>query len=105
VDADATTTLSDPYIDPYTFSVPVDPYYKPDIGLRTDAEMKEDVEDELWWSPFVDSDDVSVSVDQGVVRLEGRVDSWSELRAAVENAYEGGAYSVDNDLIVIETAS
>jgi osmotically-inducible protein OsmY len=44
----------------------------------------------LWWSPFVDSDDVNVTVDDGVVTLTGAVDSWSEYNAAANNAYEGG---------------
>jgi hypothetical protein len=41
-----------------------------------------------------------VNVTDGVARLEGTVDSWSERAAATENAYEGGAVWVDNDLRV-----
>lgn len=66
----------------------------------SDRALKDQVEDELFWSPFVDSDQVSVDVDDGVVTLNGRVDSWSEFRSATENAYEGGATYVDNDLVV-----
>jgi len=37
-----------------------------------------------------------------VAELTGTVDSWSERDAATDNAYEGGAVSVDNDLEVEE---
>ena len=33
--------------------------------------------------------------------LTGTVDSWGEYSAATDNAYEGGAVHVDNDLVVI----
>jgi len=39
-----------------------------------------------------------VKVENGVATLTGTVDSWSEYRAATENAYEGGASSVKNEL-------
>jgi osmotically-inducible protein OsmY len=74
--------------------------YKPYNSYVVDRAIKDEIEDELWWSPFVDSDDVNVSVDNGVARLTGTVDSYSEMDAAVENAFEGGAVWVDNDLKV-----
>jgi len=64
----------------------------------SDAEIVEDVEDELFWSPFVDSDDISVTAKQGDVTLTGEVDDWSEFTSATENAYEGGAATVVNKL-------
>ncbi|MGE0759671.1 MAG: BON domain-containing protein [Pirellulaceae bacterium] len=64
----------------------------------TDAQLKTAIESEMWWSPFVDSDDVAVTVENGVARLSGTVESWSERQSATENAYEGGATLVDNDL-------
>ncbi len=33
-------------------------------------------------------------------RLEGEVDSWSEFSSATENAYEGGAAWVINNITV-----
>jgi hypothetical protein len=50
--------------------------------------------------PFVDSDEITVAVNGQVARLSGTVDSWSEREAAVKNAYDGGAISVENDLRV-----
>jgi osmotically-inducible protein OsmY len=52
----------------------------------------------LFWSPFVDSDDVTVSVEAGVATLTGSVDSLGEYNAARENAFEGGAITVINKL-------
>jgi len=39
-------------------------------------------------------------VENGHVMLTGTVDSWSEYRAATENAYEGGAIWVNNTVEV-----
>lgn len=98
-------TDPDPFIyDPYVY--PWYPhafgwYHAPDIvSTRTDAAIKGDIEDELWWSPFVDSDDVSVTVDDGTATLTGTVDSYSEFDAARENAYEGGAINVVCDMTI-----
>jgi osmotically-inducible protein OsmY len=39
-------------------------------------------------------------VTDGVATLTGTVDSWAERRAATDNAYEGGAVWVENELWV-----
>lgn len=66
----------------------------------SDNQIKENIESELWWSPFVNESDVTVEVDQGVAKLTGVVDSWQERDAAIENAREGGAESVIDYLVV-----
>lgn len=66
---------------------------QPRIRL-TDRQLKEAVENELYWSPFVDSVPIQVQVQNGVVTLSGRVDDQGEIAAAVENAYEAGAQTV-----------
>jgi len=43
---------------------------------------------------------VNVEVKNGDVLLTGTVDSWMEYNAAANNAYEGGAVYVDNELNV-----
>ncbi len=68
---------------------------------KPDREIKSGVKDQLKWSLFVDSDDIDVSVDDGVVTLEGEVNNWSEYDVAEKNAYEGGAKDVENKLSVI----
>jgi osmotically-inducible protein OsmY len=99
---DASTPLVyDPYVyeDWYIYDYPWYDY-APEVTWRQDAEIKQDIENELWWSPFVDADEVSVAVSDGVATLTGTVESWSEWHAASENAYEGGAKRVVNQVQV-----
>jgi osmotically-inducible protein OsmY len=67
---------------------------------RSDFQIELDIEDELRWSPFVDADEVNVDVTDGVATLTGTVDTWNERAWAAENAREGGADSVNNELKV-----
>lgn len=67
---------------------------------KPDWQIREDVKDELFWSPFVDEEEVSVTVKDGVVTLTGMVDTYGELLSAKDNAYEGGAKDVMNELTV-----
>jgi len=90
----------DPFIDDY-YPYDYDGYdYQPAPTYRTDAEIESAIRDELWWSPFVDAEDVTVSMNNGVATLTGEVDSTTEMEAARENAYEGGAVWVRNQLNV-----
>lgn len=66
-----------------------------------DDEIEQDIEDQLYWSPFVDSDDVSVEVTSGVATLTGTAEDYSERRDATKNAFDGGAIAVDNDLVIV----
>jgi osmotically-inducible protein OsmY len=68
--------------------------------IPDDDRIKQNIANEIWWSPFVDRDQVNIIVNNGEVTLEGTVDSWREYRKAAVNAWEGGAYSVDNELVV-----
>lgn len=72
--------------------------YTPAVTTKSDAEIKREIEDELWWSPFVDSDAITVTVENGVATLEGEVNSWSDQRIAIKNAFEGGATQVTDEL-------
>jgi hypothetical protein len=74
--------------------------YRPRFPEKSDRQIKADIENELFWSPFVDDDNVKVTVEDGKATLTGTVGSWPEYGAAQDNAYEGGAVSVDNDLVV-----
>jgi len=82
-------------------------YYVPDINARViagsmidDDQIKEDVKNELWWSPYVDSKDIQVEVDNGEVTLTGTASTLREYNRATQNAYEGGAWDVDNDILI-----
>lgn len=89
---------------PYNYYYPYEwntyfpsPYVYPDNYYRypmTDNQIRDNIEDELWWSPQVNEYQIEVSVESGVATLTGTVDSWQEKNAAVENAYEGGADAV-----------
>ena len=90
-----------PYVDEgYGYDYPW--YRLPASGdpRQTDAEIREEIQGELWWSPFVDAEAVGVAVENGVATLTGSVDSWSEWNAAIANAYEGGARRVVDKLLV-----
>jgi osmotically-inducible protein OsmY len=67
---------------------------------RTDAEILDQIEYELWWSPFVDQDEIEVEVIEGRAVLTGVARSWPEVRAAIANAYRGGANIVESRIIV-----
>ena len=53
--------------------------------MKTDAQLKSDVIEELRWEPTVTSSDIKVSADQGVVTLSGTVPHYAE-KAAAERA-------------------
>lgn len=59
-----------------------------------DQKLKEAVEAELYWSPFVNSVPIRVEARDGTVTLSGRVENRGEIVDAVENAYEAGAKNV-----------
>jgi len=94
----------DPYV--YSWSIYTYPWYKTltVVPNASDREIRNRIENELWWSPFVNAEDVNVSVDAGVATLSGNVDSWTEYNAARENAFEGGAIAVINKLHVNEAS-
>jgi len=50
--------------------------------MKTDAQLKTDVIEELNWEPTVTSKDINVSVDKGVVTLSGTVPFYAEKWAA-----------------------
>lgn len=74
--------------------------YKHEWTWKPDWAILQDVKSQLFWSPFVDADQVSVSVDTGIVTLSGNVDTLSEKQDAEHNAYQGGAKEVRNNLSV-----
>ena len=95
----------DPYLyEPYVENRYIHDYYwyrySPGRTFTPDGAIREEIEDELWWSPFVNESDVKVSVEKGIATLTGTVDSFSEYNAATEEAYEGGAAWVYNKLKV-----
>ena len=54
--------------------------------MKTDAQLKQDVLDELAWDPKVDAADIGVIVKDGVVNLTGHLGSFAEKYAAEKAA-------------------
>lgn len=69
--------------------------------LPGDEKIKEEIEEQLWWSPFVNENEVQVEVDDGHVTLTGEVDTRLEKEYAAKNAFQGGAFTLEN-LIKVE---
>jgi osmotically-inducible protein OsmY len=67
---------------------------------RPDDAIAQAIRNELRWSPFVDANQIQVSVSRGEATLTGQVGSPSERRAARKNAYQGGALTVDDRLTI-----
>jgi len=66
----------------------------------SDADIKAAIVDELFWSPYVDSDRISVTVKDGQAVLKGTAASRFVAHTAVQNAFEGGAETVRTDLVL-----
>lgn len=74
-----------------------------EMPTLSDEALEQRIRDEIFWSPYVDSENITVSVDDGKAILEGAVDNWFQYREVAENAFQGGARSIDNRLTVKET--
>lgn len=73
--------------------------------MRSDKELRRDVEQELEWEPAVDERKIGVSVVEGVVTISGEVDSYAEKWKA-ERAVERvvGVRGIVNELEVRSTS-
>jgi osmotically-inducible protein OsmY len=69
--------------------------------MRTDAQIKQDVLDELAWQPNIDETQIGVIVEDGVVTLSGVVDEYSK-KVAAEKATKrvAGVKAVAEDIEV-----
>ena len=69
--------------------------------MRSDSDIKRDVEDELNWDPNVDSTDIAVAVKSGIVTLTGFVGSFAHKQAAESAAKRvAGVVGLANDIEV-----
>ena len=70
--------------------------------MKTDAQLKDDVIEELRWDPQIsDADAIGVGVKDGAVILSGHVPSYAEKLAAAQAAERvSGVKAVANDLKV-----
>ena len=69
--------------------------------MRSDSEIKRDVEDELRWDPDIVADDIAVAVKSGVVTLTGFVRSYGQkLQAEADAKRVSGVVGLANDIEV-----
>jgi osmotically-inducible protein OsmY len=69
--------------------------------MRSDEEIKRDVEEELRWDPDIDSTDVAVAVKSAVVTLTGYVRSYAQkVEAETAAKRVAGVAGVANDIEV-----
>src|SRR6202035_523038 len=70
-------------------------------AMRTDSEIRKDVEDELRWDPDIDATDIAVAVHNGVATLTGFVRSYMQKTQAERDAKRvAGTLAVANDIEV-----
>lgn len=70
--------------------------------MKTDSELKHDVQSELLWDPLVPEARIGVAVSDGVVTLTGHLDTYAEkiaARRAVERVSGVKAIAVELDVI------
>jgi len=69
--------------------------------MITDEDIKVDITKQLKWDARIDASDISITVDNGNVNLEGKVPSITAKSAATNDSYlVDGVMSVNNNLEV-----
>jgi osmotically-inducible protein OsmY len=69
--------------------------------MKTDSELQRDVQDELAWEPSVDAAEIGVSVENGVVILNGTIKSLTQKWTAERIAQRvEGVRAVTDELVV-----
>ena len=71
------------------------------VLMKTDSDIKRDVEAELKWDPDIDATDIAVAVKGGVVTLTGFVKSYTHKWQAESDAKRvAGVIGVASDIEV-----
>jgi osmotically-inducible protein OsmY len=69
--------------------------------MKTDSNIRLDVENELRWDPSLDAKEIFVKVENGVVSLQGFVPHFSDRWSAEEDTKKvGGVRAIANDIEV-----
>lgn len=66
----------------------------------SDLDIKYSIKNRMYWSGYMDSREIVVRVDQGIVTLTGEVDSRSAFDMATKMAVDAGAKEVRNRLLI-----
>jgi osmotically-inducible protein OsmY len=81
-------------------------HYESNISLPTDLQIKSQAENTLLWNEDIDSTNIDVTVSQGIVTLNGTVDSlWKKWEAEQAVYRNFGVVSVENHLTIVPTTS
>lgn len=68
---------------------------------RPDAELREEVDEALFYDTWVDAEAITVEVKDGVVTLRGELPSYEEIRYATDDAWDvDGVVGVRSELTV-----
>jgi osmotically-inducible protein OsmY len=68
---------------------------------RPDDELREEVEEALFYDTWVDAEAITVEVEDGVVTLRGALPSYEEIRYATDDAWDvDGVVGVRSELSV-----
>ena len=68
---------------------------------RPDSELREEVEEALFYDTWVDAEAITVEVKDGVVTLRGQLPSFEEVRYATDDAWDvEGVVGVRSELTV-----
>lgn len=102
VNSDFDIMTDDPFVDTDWQLDDFDWYGFPNeySSTRSDWVIKEQIIEEIQWSPYLDIDSITVQVDNGAATLTGVVDTWQDRERASDEAYDGGAVTVDNNIRV-----
>ncbi len=74
-------------------------FTKPEIE-KTDWEIQLDIDNQVWWSPFLTGQDIVATVEDGKATLTGSVEHVHQRILAEQQAFEAGASLVINHLRV-----
>jgi osmotically-inducible protein OsmY len=80
--------------------------YPSTLKVPSDKEIKSNVKNLLLWNESIDSTDIDVSVNNGVVTLEGSADAyWKKLTAETVAGRSLGVTKIKNELAVVPSDS
>jgi len=80
------------------------PYYRRLLERkRPDDELREEVEEALFYDSWVDAEAITVEVAEGVVTLRGQLPDYEEIRYAIDDAWDiDGVRGVRSELAIRE---
>jgi osmotically-inducible protein OsmY len=72
---------------------------------KSDQAIREDIEQLIDWSPYLDAEEISVEVEEGIAVLTGSVDTKMEYQTLIDKAMEAGARAAKDEIEVREAPS